>query len=659
MTVWERRKVSRAFLPLLLLFLLGALPAQAQVPTEVARWSAQIVPNSVAVGEQATLRVSVDLDPDWKLYALDTPPPSPKLLLSARADQAVTIGAFDQPDPADEVDPFLEVTVRIFRDQDGVFEAPIRASAPGTYTVATDIRFTVCDKSICLPPTRHTVEAMFVVGAGGLAAPAPDKAEPNGVVPDLGAGSTSLFEPGPTEASPSLERADETAAMRAGLGSEGGLWGFLALAVAAGLGALLMPCVYPMLPLTVSFFTNQGGSRARATRLALLYGLSIVATFTLLGLVLAAVVGAAGAQAVAANPWVNLFVASVFVLFGLSLLGVFELKLPSALVNASARGESRGGVAGVLFMGLTLTLVSFSCTVPFVGGLLAATVGGDWLRPVVGMLAFSVTFALPFVAFALFPRALARLPRSGTWMNTFKITLGFVELVAALKFLSNADLVWGWGILTRPLAIAVSAVLLALCGLFLIGLIGIGDEPKPQSVGAGRLLSASAFLAAALYLIPGLWGANLGLFDAYLPPRSAADFSVVAASAPASGSSAHADWPRGLGGLQTASQQAASQGRMVFIDFTGYTCTNCRAMESTVFPLADVQAALAAYVPVALYTDAAGDGPAMSRFQLEQTATVALPTYAIYDPATERVIAHTSGMQSAEEFAAFLRRYAG
>jgi thiol:disulfide interchange protein DsbD len=444
------------------------------------------------------------------------------------------------------------------------------------------------------------------------------------------------------------------------MGGEGGVWSFLALAVAAGLGALLMPCVYPMLPLTVSFFTRQGGSRAEATRLALLYGLSIVATFTLLGLVLAVVIGAAGAQAVAANPWVNLFIAAVFVLFGLSLLGVFELKLPSALVNASARGERKGGVAGVLFMGLTLTLVSFSCTVPFVGGLLAATVTGSWVRPVLGMLAFSITFALPFVAFALFPRWLARLPKSGTWMNTLKVTLGFVELVAALKFLSNADLVWGWGLITRPLAIAVSAVLLALCGLFLVGLIGVGEEERPRSVGAGRLLSASAFLACALYLIPGLWGAGLGLFDAYLPPRSATDFSVVgAASASANPSSAHATWPRGLSGLEQASAQAQAEGRKVFIDFTGYTCTNCRAMESTVFPLAEVQAALGAFVPVALYTDAPGEGAALSRFQLEQTATVALPTYAIYDPVAERVVAHTSGMQSAEEFVAFLERHAG
>ncbi len=656
MTIWARSGVDWIILVLLGLILATAAPAHAQVPTEVARWSAEVVPGEVAVGGEATFRVSVDLEPDWKLYALDTPPPSPELQLSARADAAVTVGDFVQPDPLEEVDPFLEVTVRIFRDQDGVFTAPVEASAPGTYTVAADLRFTVCDKRVCLPPTKHTVEATFVVGEGEALIDAPTLGKGSQAVPDLTGGSVPLFESGPIERAPV---ADETQAMRAGLGGEGGLWGFLALAVAAGLGALLMPCVYPMLPLTVSFFTNQGGSRARATRLALLYGLSIVATFTLLGLVLAAVVGAAGAQAVAANPWVNLFVAGVFVLFGLSLLGVFEIKLPSALVNASARGEHKGGVVGVLFMGLTLTLVSFSCTVPFVGGLLAATVGGDWLRPVLGMLAFSITFALPFVAFALFPRALARLPRSGTWMNTFKVTLGFVELVAALKFLSNADLVWGWGLITRPLAIAVSAVLLALCGLFLLGLIGVGDEAKPASVGAGRLLSASAFLASALYLIPGLWGANLGLFDAYLPPRSATDFSVVASAAPAGGSSAHVDWPRGMEGLQAASARAASQGRMVFIDFTGYTCTNCRAMESTVFPLADVQAALAAFVPVALYTDAAGEGPALSRFQLEQTATVALPTYAIYDPATERVIAHTSGMQSAEEFVAFLERHAG
>ncbi len=441
--------------------------------------------------------------------------------------------------------------------------------------------------------------------------------------------------------------------MAAGAAAPGLGWGFVLLAIGAGLAALLTPCVFPMLPLTVSYFLRHTGSRGEAIRMAGLYALTIVGTFTGLGLLLALFVGASGAARVAANPGVNLFIGAVFVAFGLSLLGLFELRLPAALVNrVDAAGRTRTGALGVVFMGLALTLVSFSCTVPFVGVLLAAAAQGAWVRPLVGMLVFSATFALPFFAFALFPRALGRLPKSGAWLEMLGVTLGLVELAAALKFFAQADLVWGLGVLTRPVAVALTAVLLAVTGLYLLGLVRLpGAEGQP--VGPLRLLTAVGFLGAGLYLVPGLWGAPLGVFDAYLPPRTATDFSVTNAATP----TADDGWHVGLAGLEAARAEAARTGQPVFVDFSGYTCTNCRYMEANVFTAPAIARALAErFVRVRVYTDDAAEGEALQRYQLQLTGTVALPTYAILAPDGAGLVAVESGTLSAARFGAFLDR---
>ncbi|MEX0822300.1 MAG: cytochrome c biogenesis protein CcdA, partial [Rhodothermales bacterium] len=436
----------------------------------------------------------------------------------------------------------------------------------------------------------------------------------------------------------------------------GGLWGFLLLAVAAGLAALLTPCVFPMIPLTVSYFTRHSANRAESIRMALVYGASIVITFTTLGVLTAMFVGAAGAQTVAANPWINLFIGAVFVLFALSLLGLFELRLPTGLLNYfNSQSTERSGYLGVLFMGLTLTLVSFSCTAPFVGGLLAATAGNEWAYPITGMAVFSATFSLPFVVFALFPKALQGLPRSGSWMNTVKVVLGFIELAAALKFLSNADLIWGWGLISRPLAISLSVVLFGLTGFYLLGKVRLPHDPAVETVGVGRLLAAVAFLGLSLYMLPGLFGAPLNAIDAYLPPRQATDVSLMAAfDGTSSETGADFAW---LDDVDAAYAEAQQEGKPVFIDFTGYTCTNCRQMEANVFPRAQVASRLRDdFVLLRLYTDDRERGGDLQRFQLRLTGTVALPTYAIVDAASEELIARRTGMATVTEFAEFLER---
>ena len=305
-------------------------------------------------------------------------------------------------------------------------------------------------------------------------------------------------------------------------------------------------------------------------------------------------------------------------------------------------------MTGTLLAALALAVVSFSCTAPFVGGLLATATAGAWGRPLLGMVAFSAAFATPFVVLAAAPGLVARLPRSGAWMTTIKGTLGFVELAAAVKFLSNADLVWGVGVLTRPVVVALTMGVALLAVLFLLGRLRIGPDPLPARMGAGRLLGTTVALAAVLVLAPGLGGGAVPLVEAYLPPRAA----------PASGDPGLAgsdDLAWFTDDLDAARAEAAATGRPLFVDFTGYTCTNCRAMEATVFPAPEVAPILAGEVVRArLYTDGRPDGPAFQEVQQALTGTVAMPTYAVLSPEGE-VVGVWSGMASPEDFAAFLR----
>ena len=524
--------------PLALLLLLAAPAARGQRADELVRWEARVAP--VAAGREATLHLTATVAPTWKLYALDSPPPAPALRVTPTlpAGVAVTAGAARHPvPPKTAYDPNFETDVRSFEGRAAV-DVPLRVGAAvpaGTYPVGASVRFAICDPSICLPPKTVEVAADLRVtrptattrsdaptvapgtappsAPASPAEPAPTPEAPAVTAPAVTAPAVTApavtapaASPAPVAGASLAAPSRTTAAPSNGIG-----WGFLLLALGAGLGALLTPCVFPMVPLTVSYFGRHAATRGAAVRMAGLYALAIVGTYTLLGLGLAALVGASGAGALAAHPVVNLLIGLAFVGFGLSLLGLFELRLPAAWVNRVNRaGTASAGAGGALLMGLTLTLVAFSCTVPFVGGLLAVAAQGSWLRPVVGMLVFSVAFAAPFFLFALFPRLLARLPRSGSWMETLKVTLGFVELAAALKFLGQADVLWGAGVVTRPVAIALSAALFGVAGLYLLGLLRFHADAPGAPVGAGRVVGAVGFLGTALYLVPGLWGASLG-----------------------------------------------------------------------------------------------------------------------------------------------------
>lgn len=307
-------------------------------------------------------------------------------------------------------------------------------------------------------------------------------------------------------------------------------------------------------------------------------------------------------------------------------------------------------------MAMTIAAVSFSCTAPFVGGVFAATTGGEWFYPIIGMIGFSTAFASPFVLFAIFPKWMNALPKSGSWMNIVKVLLGFIELAAAIKFISNVDLVLGWGLVTRPFAIALWIVIFLLAGFYMLGMFALKHEQKPESIATSRMLLSIPFLLFSFYLIPGLLGASLGIWDAFLPPRQGGDVSIVA-SIGAGGSSSSTDLDDGwYDNYEEATSVARINNKPVFLDFTGYTCTNCRAMETNVFPTPEVQELFAQMELVRLYTDGGADAQANQQFQFKLTGNVALPTYVIVDSGTGQVIDQVLGYVQQEEFERFLQR---
>ncbi len=602
-------------------------------------WSAESEPATVEAGEELRVVLEAQIGEGWKMYAMDSPLPTRgvEVAFTDIPGGISQSGALVQAQPKQIFDPNFGIDVRIFEGSARLWAPFVAAGAGGA--IEGEIDYMICNERLCLPPTTHEFSApVEIVGAGGAADPEEAPGEPAEL---FDAGEPLLAE-GALEAQGASERES----------GKDGIWAFLLLAAGAGFAALLTPCVFPMIPLTVSYFTKHSGRRQKALRMAGVYGLTIVLTFTGLGVAAAIVLGAAGAQSIAANPWVNLFIGAVFIVFAFSLLGLFELRLPNSWVNYFNRqSNSRGGYAGVFFMGLTLTLVSFSCTAPFVGGLLAATTQGAWTFPILGMLAFSTIFALPFIVFALFPRGLEALPRSGGWMSAVKVTLGFVELAAALKFLSNADLVWGLGLLSRPLVIAVSSVIFLMTGMYLLGKLRLKHEPVAERIGVLRLMAAIGFIGFSLYLLPGPSGAPLGALDAYLPPREADAVPAFFAG----GNERRLDWHDNI---DVAFERARQVGKPVFIDFTGYTCTNCRDMEANVFPAPPVKEHMEEdFVLLRLYTDNAQTGKALQQYQLDLVETVALPTYAIVHPTGSPVLAKWSGVASIEEFARFLTSY--
>ena len=407
---------------------------------------------------------------------------------------------------------------------------------------------------------------------------------------------------------------------------EGSLWSLIIEAILWGFAALLTPCVFPMVPMTVSFFMKNSGSAARGRINASLYGLFIVALYTLPIAILIIITRVVGGDAVTADifnwlatHWLpNILFFVVFMIFAASFFGAFEITMPSALVNKSDAKSDKGGIGGIFFMALTLVLVSFSCTGPIVGSVLIKSTSGEVWSPIITMLAFSTAFALPFTLFAFFPSLLQKLPKSGGWLNSVKVVLGFVEVALGFKFLSVADQVYHWNLLDREVYLAIWIVVFSLLGLYLLGKIKFAHDSEVKHLSVGRLALAIGVFTFVVYMIPGMWGAPLKALSGYLPPLSSQDFVIEKYAPTATSSSGEVDvnnakysdvlhLPHGLKGffdMKEAEAYAAKVGKPIFIDFTGHGCVNCREMEARVWADPAVQQILRdEYVIVALYTD--------------------------------------------------------
>ena len=388
------------------------------------------------------------------------------------------------------------------------------------------------------------------------------------------------------------------------------------MAFLAGLAALITPCVFPMIPMTVSFFTGRSKKRSEGIRQAMIYGISIISIYTIAGTAVAAIQGPEFANWLATHWIPNVFFFLIFIVFALAFLGMFELTLPSSLVNKMDAKAEKGGLGGVFFMAFTLVLVSFSCTGPIVGSILISSAGGELVKPVLGMFSFGLAFAIPFTLFAIFPEWMQRLPKSGGWLNSVKVVLGFLELALAFKFLSIADLVYHWGILDRDIFLAIWIVIFSALGLYLLGKIRLPHDSKLDHISVPRLLLALVTFAFVVHMIPGLWGAPLKILSGYLPPITTQQFKIeggiASGETPATSTEVikYADLlkiPHGIPGYfdyDQALEAAKREGKPLLIDFTGHGCVNCRKMEENVWVDPQVLKRLKEdFVMVALYID--------------------------------------------------------
>lgn len=555
-----------------------AVPARAQFGFGKSQildpvvWSVTVENNSTT---SATIRVHAAIEGGWHLYGLDLPDDGPNATtIRFEYPEGVTADGPLTPSrrPVEKFDEMFSLNLSWWENSVS-FAQKVKISDEKTHTVPIEVSYQGCNDETCIAPKTEMLEASVGTGPAVVKEETPDTlAAVAEVVAD-----TPVKQERPDWWAPvELSESD----MDAGTGvSDSPWWVIFIWGFGGGLLALLTPCVWPMIPMTVSFFLKKSGSRGKTVRDALIYGLSIIVIYLALGLIITGIFGASKLNELSTNAIFNICFFLLLVLFGVSFLGGFEITLPSRWSNSTdARAEKATGLVSIFFMAFTLALVSFSCTGPIIGTLLveAATMG-NLVGPAIGMGGFALALALPFSLFALFPSWLKEMPRSGGWLNSVKVVLGFLELALSLKFLSVADLAYGWGILDREIFICLWVVLFAMLGFYLLGKIRFSHDSELSHVSLPRFFLSLASLSFALYLIPGLWGAPLKGVSAFVPPLFTQDFSLYAG-----GEFSQFD------DFDKAMEYASENNRPVLVDFSGYGCVNCRKMEGAVFDTPEV-----------------------------------------------------------------------
>jgi thiol:disulfide interchange protein DsbD len=579
-------------------------------------------------GSTVPLKLTAKLQEGWHVYSLTTPEGGPIPSTAAIADNAaIEKTVLYQPKPERKLDPNFGIDTETFGEE-AVFlvNAQVKKDAPkGDTVLEAQVRYQSCNDRQCLPPRKKTAQFNLTVDP---TSPAPAAF----VVP---AGYTQIGRDSQTRGSSTATPESES------------MTAFLLGAFGLGLASIFTPCVFPMIPVTVSFFLNERGG----IRQALVFSLGIIVLFSGMGLGVTAAIGPFGIVQLGSNPWVNGFIALVFCAFALSLLGAFEITLPSSLLTALDSASRKGGYFGTLLMGFTFALTSFACVGPFVGSLLAASVQTKGAQPALGMLSFATGLSAPFFFLAAFPSYLKKLPQSGGWLMRVKVVMGFVLLAGMLKYLSNIDQVLQWNFLTRERFLAAWFVLFAMPGLYLLGFLRLEGVESSDRMSVGRLIVASVFLIFAISLLPGMFGAPLGQLEAYVPPAPE--------SATGSGSASGLAFLKNQYGEALA--KARSENKLVFVTFTGYACTNCHWMKANLFTKPEIASELKNFVLVDLYTDGT-DAASDENQKLEDSKfqTVAIPYYALMDGDGKVVATFPKGLtKDPEEFLTFLRTKAG
>lgn len=600
---------------LLLIVLLIANAGFAQM-LEPVKWAFSAKKTS---DTEAEVIFTATMDKGWHLYSQYVPAGGPVAteFKLEKNKNFQTSGKVIEPKPIEENDPNFDMVVKYFAKK-AVFTQKIKILTTNDFKIKGSVYFMCCNDVNCLPPN----EVLFEVSIKGSDA-AKDTANKDSLQAEVVNTDSSQQQPVDTTQAVITSTQDDYKEMS--------LWGFFIAAFLGGLLALLTPCIYPMIPMTISFFMHSQKNRRKAVMQAIFYGISIIFIFLLIGVVVSLTMGEEFANWLSTH-WVpNIFFFLIFLVFAASFFGMFEITLPSWLINRSEKQADKGGFLGSFFMAFTLVLVSFSCTAPIAGAILAFSTQGMVLFPVIGMLGYSLAFAIPFTLFAVFPNMLKSLPKSGGWLNAVKVVLGFVELALGLKFLSQADLAYHWGILDREIYLAFWIVIFGLMGFYLLGKLKFSHDSDMPFLKVPRLILAIATFTFVIYLIPGMFGAPLKALSGWIPPMSTHDFDLhkvvhdetravmeemKAFSISMSGNDDNCEAPKyadklhlphnlqGYFDLDQALSCAKKLNKPVFIDFTGHSCANCRKMEENVWVDPGILQLLRNdYIIVSLYVD--------------------------------------------------------
>jgi thiol:disulfide interchange protein DsbD len=570
-----------------LFLLLISISAFAQLE-KPATWKYKVLQEKISVGDVIDVEFTATIQKDWYLYSSDFSPelgPTVTEFTFNKSKGFQAIGKVKPIHPKKKFDEIWGGDVTYFKgtgkfvQKVKILEANPTISGKTTYQTCTDV------DGKCVPGNENfSIKTKTIVAK--ILEEKTDLVNPDTLIADVNESAYPKTKNTETIKTEPMKEAQS-------------LWQFLLIAFGAGLASIFMPCIYPIMPMTVSFFTKQANGKSKA----IFYGISIMAIFGVMGLITMAF-GAPFLNFLSTHWLPNLIFFVIFILFGVSLLGAFEIVLPHETVNKIDRLSDKGGLIGIFFMALTLVVVSFSCTVPFVGSLLIAAAQGEVTRPIYGMLAFGLPFALVFSSLAMFPQMLKNLPKSGGWLNELKAVFGFLEFALALKFLSNIDLAYHWNLIHRNVFLVIWIVIAVITGIYILGFIRLSKDSKIEKRGSLRIAFAAIFLGLAAYMLPGVTGKSLSLLSGILPPMPVATQSTSNSTLPTDKMRALPHELFGFYDFDDAQAYAKEINKPILIDFTGYACANCRKMEENVWSKSEVLKRLKEdFVIASLYVD--------------------------------------------------------